>query len=91
MPAQSFRRKPVVIEVIRWMGDNIAELQDWAKDYAGNPAFFCEDGEAEVWNEVHEDWFPVPRGALVAKGPAPGDYYPIAYATLMDGEQYEPC
>lgn len=88
--AARFRKKPTTIAVVRWTGHNLTELQEWT-EHDGLHGFFFEDGEAEVWNEIHQNWLPVQKGECVVKGQTHGDYYPIAYETLMDPEQYEPC
>lgn len=87
-----FRKKPVVIEAVRWAGDNPAEV--WALtgqdhfdviepgDRGANP-----DMDAEVFDEIHGVWISLAAGMWVIKG-VKGEFYPVAADVFT--ETYEP-
>lgn len=64
-----YRKKPVVIEAVRWRGDNAGECHD----HAGSA--FRVVGQAQVYAEKEDTWVNCPVGHYVIKGVA-GEFYP---------------
>ena len=95
MPAQKFRKRPIVIEAIQWTDDNEAEIQAWAGLSAGTDGqnLFnaldpedranCEDpyATAQVFDRLHSTWVLVLPGQWVIRG-VQGEFYPIAADVL---------
>jgi hypothetical protein len=77
-----YRKKPVVVEAVRWMGDNEDELLDFT-GYRVFNTIAPEDREgdvertAEVWDDLHNTWVAVYTGQWVIKG-VKGEFYPCA-------------
>lgn len=77
-----FRKKPVVIEAIQWLGGGMEPLyrfcgMHWgradAHDVAWGPS---DDGEQVViWNTLEQQWICCPKGHCVIRGVA-GELYP---------------
>ena len=78
--AQKFRKKPVVVEAVRWNGSSrmAGSIVDWI-DRAGRSA------RIDMLNGGHEAIFiETPEGTVFARGgdwivqDAKGDFYPVA-------------
>jgi len=77
---RSYRKKPVVIQAIRWLGGDYKHLErfcgwNWgradAKDVEGP-----NDGEGVVvWNTKEDQWLKVPVGHWIIRG-VHGELYP---------------
>lgn len=87
--AQKFRRKPVIVEAVRWDGSSrmAGSVIDWI-GRAGRSA------RTDVLNGGHEAIFiETPEGAMFARGgdwivkDVKGDFYPVAPDTFA--ETYE--
>jgi hypothetical protein len=77
MAIRTFRKRPILIEVVRWTGDNLAELVEWAG--ARNLSYRTDaNGQPHLRVKVHaeEDWCNCPVGHYVARG-VYGEFYPI--------------
>lgn len=88
-----YRKKPVVIEAIQWVGDNEAAVQE----FAGATNFYALDAEdragsadpeatATVYDKLHSTWVLVYTGQHIIRG-VKGEYCPIAPDVLA--ETYE--
>lgn len=81
MPVAKFRKKPVVIEAIKFEGlENFGEVQD----FTGADQFRYVDPEdrdddfdifAEVWDRLHSTWVGVKISQWIIKG-VQGEFYP---------------
>lgn len=76
-----FRTKPFNIEAVQWKGDNLVEMQRFAKsnfnlidedqrEYTDDP-----DATAEVYDKIHSTWILVLDGQWIIKG-MKGEFYP---------------
>lgn len=81
-----YRKKPVVIEAIRWTGDNFADVQRFAGD-AAVESVFCED----VLIQTLEGIMRASVGDYIIKG-VKGEFYPCkpdifeqTYDEVQDG------
>jgi hypothetical protein len=76
-----WRKKPVVIDAIRWTGSNPAALRAFAGSHFGtvDPEDRGENPEqtAQVFDVLHSTWVSVFEGQWVIRGIA-GEFYPIA-------------
>lgn len=87
MPAQRFRKRPVVVEALLFDGTNVAELAEWT----GGRFRAADRGEgivAEVHDVLHDTWVGVKAGQWVLRGTA-GEHYPCAAEVFED--LYEPA
>lgn len=74
-----FRKKPVVVEAVRFDGENEAEIQA----FTGPDKFYMVDLEdrydpecvGSVFNILHSTWVGVKAGQWVIKG-VKGEFYP---------------
>jgi hypothetical protein len=87
-----WRKRPVVVDAIRWTGDNLAEVLE----FAGGPYFGAvppedrtedPDMTAEVFDKLHSTWVHVYDGQWIIRG-VQGELYPIAADVLV--ATYEP-
>jgi len=70
-----FRKKPVVIEAVRWLNDNWDELQEFAADCDQKcPIVYCGYGSPLVINTLEGDML-ADDGDWIIKGVA-GEFYP---------------
>lgn len=94
MTVQQFRKRPVVIEAVRWNGDNVEEIKAFAgvRDN-GESRFLLPDEITGVWehphvyDELHDTWVTVYPGQWVIRG-VQGEFYPCAQDVFA--ETYEP-
>ncbi len=77
-----YRKRPVVIEAVRFSGTNAAEIR--ALTGVGNFALLTEedraddlDMSAEVWDKLHHTWVGVYDGQWIIRG-VKGEFYPCA-------------
>lgn len=86
-----WRKKPVMVEAVRWTGDNAAELARFTgsqfavvapEDRGDNP-----DITAQVFDVLHSTWVGLYTGQWVIKG-VRGEFYPCDDGVLA--ETYEP-
>ena len=75
-----FRKKPVVIDAVRWAGNNLSEIQA-----------FYKPGGIMVGNDIHihtlEGTMVANKGDWIIKG-VKGEFYPIKNDIFL--ETYEP-
>jgi hypothetical protein len=81
--ASRYRKRPVQVEAMRFTGDNLSELIQWADDEA-EPA---EGPASELVVETLHGDVRAMVGDWIVRGPA-GDIWPVA-AHLFD-QLYEP-
>lgn len=71
MPAQRYRKKPIVIEAMQWTGDNTAALRSWTdgnfqpldpEDRGANP-----DATAQVFVDANGVWCPIELGEWIIR------------------------
>lgn len=80
-----YRKRPVIVETIRWAGTNLPAI----RTFAGEGNVSCPaGGHLEVWNDQESAWIPCPLGHSVVKGRL-GEFYPISPAAIA--ETYEPA
>jgi hypothetical protein len=79
---RTFRKKPVVIEALRWTGGNYRCLElfcgwNWARAEAKDLSWTnTEDSEhVVVWNTADQQWLQVPVGHWLIRG-IKGELYP---------------
>lgn len=74
-----YRKKPVEVDAVRWTGDNVAELHDFAGAYFDtiDPADRGDDpdNDAQVFDRLHSVWVPFGAGDWVVRG-VQNEYYP---------------
>jgi hypothetical protein len=89
-PVTRFRKRPVVVEAIRWTGDNEAEVREFAGGLFGTVTPEARVGgpgiTAEVLDKLHSTWVGVKTGQWVVRG-VKGEFYPIDQEVLE--ETYE--
>lgn len=78
-----YRKKPVVIEAIRFTGDNWADVERFApghviEEFAGSPC--------EVYDNLHDTWVAFDKGDWIIKG-VKGEFYPCVDTVFQ--ETYE--
>lgn len=77
--AQRFRKRPVVIQAVRFTDENYEELDEFTGHNFGSvhPDDRDEDPEiiAEVWDKLHSTWVGVKRGQWIIRG-VQGEFYP---------------
>ena len=87
-----FRKKPVVVEALRFDGSN----EDEVRAFTGNmcfrgrgqiPAYDDPDITAEVWDKLHSTWVGVKNGQWIIRG-VQGEFYPCDPDVF--GVTYEP-
>lgn len=87
MPAAKFRKKPVVIEAIRFIGDNLEEVEAFAPSrfHEVDPEDRLDDPDivAEVFDTYHSTWIGVKVGQWVIRG-TQGEYYPCDDETFQE-------
>jgi hypothetical protein len=87
-----YRKKPVVVEAVRWTGDNEAELTAFTSGWfeAVGPEDRGDDPAitGSVFDVLHSTWVGVKTGQCVIRG-VKGEYYPIDEEVLA--ETYEPA
>lgn len=89
-----YRKKPVVIDAIQWMGGEYSCLEDfcglnWGRADAKDVTWTGEDdGEFVVlWNTAEKQWLMCPKGHWIIRG-IHGELYPCDPA-IFD-KTYEP-
>lgn len=80
-----FRKKPVVIIAIQWVGNNPAELEAYAGEYfrvfpRNEPT--ADGATAEVYDKLHNTWIRVWNHQWVVCG-VEGEFYPIDEDVLV--------
>jgi hypothetical protein len=72
-----FRKKPVEIEAVRWTGDNMSELKEFAPGLVETHEREARDDNltAEVWDYLHDTWVGIKTGQWVIRG-TEGEFYP---------------
>jgi hypothetical protein len=87
-----FRKRPVVVEAVRWTGDNAAQVREFAGGLfkAVDPEGRNDDPDitAEVLDKLHSTWVGVKTGQWVVRG-VKGEFYPIDQEVL--DETYDPA
>ena len=99
--SERYRRKPNVIEVVRWTGDNLADLADFldaSPPAAGDRALYTREGpafssagdDALLWVSKSQAWCAVHVGDAIAREPDGSGFYPIAADRLAEDFDPEP-
>jgi hypothetical protein len=92
MSEQTFRKKPVVIQAVRWTGDNEAKLVKFAGDSFGTvpPEDWRDDPDitAQIFDKLHSTWVGVKTGQWIIRG-IKGEFYPCDDEAFR--ETYEPA
>lgn len=76
-----FRKKPVVIEAVRWTGDNAADLDSFAAghfdvlDEQDRANIDDPEATAQIFDALHSTWVLVYDGDWIIRG-VQGEYYP---------------
>ena len=90
-----YRKKPVVIEAVRWTGGNVDEIHELTGrghfDVLGDQdRANCDDPEATatVFDKLHSTWVLVMTGQWIIRG-VKGEFYPCADEVFT--ETYEPA
>jgi hypothetical protein len=87
-----FRKRPVVVEAVRWTGDNEAQVREFADGLfkAVGPEGRNDDPDitAEVLDKLHSTWVGVKTGQWIVRG-VKGELYPIDQEVL--DETYDPA
>jgi hypothetical protein len=87
----SYRKKPVVIAAVRWIGDNEREVASFARhcfktidppDRGDDP-----DMTAQVYDTLHATWVLLGTGDWIVRG-VKGEFYPVRDDVFR--ETYEP-
>ena len=65
-----YRKKPIVVEAVPWLGDNLEEITELV---GPGDLSFDDEGRLEVW--TLEGWVFCPVGHLIIKG-VHGEFYP---------------
>lgn len=78
------RKKPVEVDTIQWLGDNVDDVID----FTGGDFLLVDPGkelacEAKVYDELHSSWIGVRTGQHIVRG-IRGEFYPIAEDVLAD-------
>lgn len=84
-----FRKKPVVIDAVQWLGDNVNELGLFAGDKFDPFTEPCDDdpdATAAVLDDLHSTWVLVQTGDYIIKG-IKGEFYPCRESVF--DETYE--
>ena len=71
-----YRKKPVIVEAVRWTGENYREVRAFVGGQAGSP---IEDADSKlhIWNTQEHQLILCPVGHWVIKGIA-GEFYPCS-------------
>lgn len=81
MTATRYRKRPIIVEAVRWTGDNLAEVEALAggkfevtdpEDRAGSDD---PESTASVLDSLHSTWVLVYDGDWIIKG-IKGEFYP---------------
>lgn len=80
--ATRFRKRAVMTTGIRWTGDNEEDVTWFAQG-----CFEIVDGDAQVFDRLHESWINVDVGDWILRG-VQGEFYPIKDDVLA--ETYDP-
>lgn len=87
-----YRKKPQVVEALRWTGDNLEEIREFVGVERFDPTIlrerhaFCQD-HLWLWNSKELSHFFIPVGHWVIKG-VEGEYFPCAPDVFKD--TYDP-
>ena len=81
-----YRKKPIIIEAIQWLGGDMSPLNEfcdrnWGRaDAVGDERWPCDITDREqvmVRNAAEQVWLPVPVGWWIIRG-VKGELYPCA-------------
>lgn len=75
-----YRKKPVVVEAIRWSGTNIEEVEHFCDD------LFRVDRTgpgAKVYDVLHSSWVKVKTGQWIIRG-VKGEFYPCDHEVMQE-------
>jgi hypothetical protein len=89
--AASFVKKPVVIQAIRWSGENDDRVKGFVGSLEGLPELGwrrIEDRAAQVYDKLHGTWVRMAVGDWVIKG-VKGEFYPCQDDVFR--ETYDPA
>lgn len=83
MSANRYRKKPVVIEAMRWIGGDTHTLTEFV-GYTGwtradiHGMSFDDSEQVIVYNKAEQQWLQVPVGHWIIRG-IQGEYYPCKH------------
>lgn len=86
-----YRKRPVVIDAIKWTGDNAAAIESFAGhsfNVFDEPRPEDPDATAEVLDSLHSTWVLVYTGDWIVRG-VRGEFYPCRGSVFA--ETYEPA
>lgn len=83
MTAQRYRKRPVEIEAMRWMGNNFDGLSAWCGDHVKRSA----EGTLRLFVQANTAWLELGVGEWVAKDRH--GFYPIKDDVFL--ESYRAC
>ena len=76
-----YRKKPIAAEAVQYTGDNVPEMETFAREHFGPvaPEDRGDDPEitAEIFDVLHSTWIGVKTGDWIVKG-VKGEFYPCA-------------
>lgn len=81
MTVQTYRKRPVEIEAVRWTGDNFNELSSWCDDHVTRNA----EGTLRLFVKANTAWLELSTGEWVARDRH--GFYPIKDDVFL--ESYE--
>jgi len=70
-----YKKKPIVIEAIQWVGDNLYDIRNWMGISTRSKAFISSEGEVYLEIETLEGTMRAPIGSYIIKG-VKGEFYP---------------
>lgn len=76
--SKRYRKLPVIVEAMQWVGLNPQELKDFCgKDVRIDTMLRTLDGfpDIAIWNSLEKDWINCPLNHYVIKG-IRGEFYP---------------
>lgn len=86
MPAGKYKKRPVVIEAVQWLGTNFEEVKAFAGESVKLDPIFTEP--KLLIQTMANGWVPSPVGEWVMKGVS-GEFYPCADSVFR--ASYDPA
>lgn len=88
MAIQRFRKRAVIVDAVRWTGENEHELLEFAGAHVSLPRVGGpEAGVARVFDALYHAWLEARVGDWIVRS-GRGEFYPVAAEVLEAG--YEP-
>lgn len=75
--ANKYRKKPVVIEAIRYIDHEASrlEVREFVTDLIDEVGRLEHNWTIEIYNSAEQCWIPIPKGHWIIKG-VMGEFYP---------------